>query len=370
MRVENIVRTLPCSPHEFIEIYQEGKVLEQVAVEHITKLQEWEDGKERVIKFVSDAYAPENLLKIMGCNSQQLKEQQELRITEDGIKIHTFYLPDMVPDAFRVETFWNITKESLSVDEGDTGSSIVDISVHSESGSYSVNQLLETFVAKSVAAAIIQYLDIVDSYFAKFRTKMKQLLDPRNFIPANFLFGSGKLESEQSTDVEIIESEEEQAERIQEIIKELKQTKNQLFRESQRILQMEIEFSEKNPSTPSAIPRPDTPPPVRTLNQATRELWKTRQPSTPPDHAHPHPVFHPEDALLLQTCETNLGNLQAQRAATDLEIDRALTDLECRIAKQTFPKRDSTLAHVYQCAKYFLPISLLVIAVLHRRKVL
>jgi hypothetical protein len=59
---------------------------EQVPVDHIGKLQEWEDGKERVIKFVSDAYAPENLLKIMGCNSQQLKEQQELRITE-GISL-------------------------------------------------------------------------------------------------------------------------------------------------------------------------------------------------------------------------------------------------------------------------------------------
>jgi hypothetical protein len=39
---------------------------------------------------------------------------------------------------------------------------------------------------------------------------MKQLLDPRNFIPANF-FGSGKPESEKSDNIEIIESGEEQA---------------------------------------------------------------------------------------------------------------------------------------------------------------
>jgi hypothetical protein len=59
----------------------------------VTKSQgEWEDGKERIIKFVSAAYAPENLLKVMGCNAQQLKEQQELRITE-GLCFLSFFLP-------------------------------------------------------------------------------------------------------------------------------------------------------------------------------------------------------------------------------------------------------------------------------------
>lgn len=100
MKVENIVRKLSCSPHEFIEIYQEGKALvrvvcllcvffayvrqtEHIPADNIAKSQEGEwDGEERIIKFVSAAYAPENLLKIIGCKSQQLKEQQELRITE------------------------------------------------------------------------------------------------------------------------------------------------------------------------------------------------------------------------------------------------------------------------------------------------
>ena len=50
----------------------------------------------------------------------------------------------------------------------------------------------------------------MDSYFSKFRTKMKQLLDPRNFIPTNFRFGSGKSESEKNDSLEVVESEEEQ----------------------------------------------------------------------------------------------------------------------------------------------------------------
>ena len=76
------MRKLACSPHEFIEIYQEGKTLASDSSPHTDgKLQEWQDGKERVIKFISDAYAPEKLLQIIGCNST-LKEQQELRITE------------------------------------------------------------------------------------------------------------------------------------------------------------------------------------------------------------------------------------------------------------------------------------------------
>ena len=102
--MENIVSKLSCSPHEFIEIYQEGKALVcfhsrlrsfsyVVQSEHVGYIakphEEWDDGTERVIKFVSDAYAPEKLLKIMGCNLRQLKEQQELRINDGLFLIHS-----------------------------------------------------------------------------------------------------------------------------------------------------------------------------------------------------------------------------------------------------------------------------------------
>lgn len=106
---------------------------------------------------------------------------------------------------------------------------------------------------------------------------MKQFLDPRNYIPSNsiFWFGSSKveeinLEHQQEGTLSLIFDSVLifETENVKQLILEMKKLKNQLFRETQRIMRTEVELTDKN----SKANTPHTPPLPRTLSSAVSPL--------------------------------------------------------------------------------------------------
>jgi len=367
MKIENINRKILCSPGEFVEIFKEGKVeigptqIKSDIIGHhhphtSPPLHPLPRG-EQIRTFLAPVNPPQQVLKMMmGRNTNnnnnnnnnsnninsdvnidvQLKEQQEVIITKEGrIKIHTFYLPDILCDYFRVETFWNITEVS-----GENGENLIhlDISVHSESKVYVMGHLLEVFVANSVAASILQYLDIVDSYISKWRKKLKHFLQldkllkfhkkvtPVSPTKKNVISNSesaviSKNRNEFSKDPEQL---------LQKLAEDLELLKTEASENSQKILNAEILLSEKNEFIRPVKPVSSVPSMQRTIS----ELWSFQIPQHSCDCILEQDYNIDEDfnrksiQLLLEKAETAMQALQNNQEITHLKLIERIENID------------------------------------------
>jgi hypothetical protein len=341
MKIENINRKILCTPNEFVEIFKEGKVeiVTKTGGAAYPKQLEGESKKARIMTFLAHVNPPQQVLKIMGRNDVQLKEQQEVVITEGRIKIHTFYIPDILSDFFRVETFWNITEL-----RNESGQNLLylDISVHSESKVYVMGHLLEVFVASSVAASILQYLDIVDSYMSKWRKKLNQLLQldsllksHKNMITVKHAYYNSNITSSRftvDTPTYVGTAENDVALELHRIAENLQKLKTDASQMSQRILSMEIQATER-------IEMPTKPARPLSVQKTISDIWSNKFPAynyseddfdmnSPPKSCEENTDSHRKLQELLEKSEASFLLLQQNQAVTELVMHKKLTDIE------------------------------------------